>query len=83
MEPRSMRLDGRPVVTVFLYALLYKSSSVRVAGALLLCLHGRQMNIYCFSCCAKCTAPGDGTVYGAPLLGLHGSNIVTKHPPSP
>ena len=44
-----MRLDGRPVVTVFLYALLYKSSSVRVAGALLLCLHGRQMNIYCLS----------------------------------
>ena len=78
-----MRLDGRPVVTVFLYALLYKSSSVRVAGALLLCLHGRQMNIYCLSCCAKCTAPGDGTVYGAPLLGLQGSNIVTKHPPSP
>ena len=42
-----MRLDGRPVVTVFLYTLLYKSSSVRVAGALLLCLHGRQMNIDC------------------------------------
>ena len=49
----------------------------------LLCLHGRQMNIYCLSCCAKCTAPGDGTVYGAPLLGLHGSSIVTKHSPSP
>ena len=78
-----MRLDGRPVVTVFLFALLYKSSSVRVAGALLLCLHGRQMNIYCLSCCAKCTAPGDGTVYRALLLGLHGSSIVTKHPPSP
>ena len=36
------------------------------------------------SCCAKCTAPGDSTVYGAPLLGLHGiSSIVTKYPPSP
>ena len=42
-----MRLDDRPVVTVVLYALLYKSSSVRVAGALLLCFHGRQMIIDC------------------------------------
>ena len=42
-----MRLDGRPVFTVFLYALLYKSLSVRVAGALLLCLHGRRMIIDC------------------------------------